>query len=186
MKKLVDELESLAESVWFADEGKAAGVVGASEFCHLVGRLGVAIDNLRGDAKVRHDAALEAYWADKARDFAKAAPESEHAVRTVDENMAISRAAVGIETEYCKFLRLLDAFALEFLRLATRFFHARFKDGDVSFKCHDLVACKKQAESLKRLAGAVEEFEHGGCNVEDIHAAIIAYTNEVWGSRAAK
>ena len=177
LAELVGELERLAESVWLADEPETASGVSASELCDLMGSLGIAIDDMKSRAKVRHDAALEAYWADKAREFAKTSPEGEHAVRTVDENMAISRAAVGIDAKLREFLRLLEAFALEFFHLVGRLFQSRFEDGDITFESGDLVSCKKHAEALKRLAGAIEEFEHGDYAVYDFHAASIAYSN---------
>ena len=105
---LIDELESLAERFWRADDCKTADAIGASELCHLVGRFGEAVNRARGYAKVRYNAALEAYWADKARDFAKTSPEGEHAVRAIDENMAKTLRRIGSQEELLHVFRRYD------------------------------------------------------------------------------
>lgn len=175
MEELVGELERLAERLWSADELKSATGVGATELCQLLGRLGEAVGRVRSDAEIGYRAALEAYWADKAGNFAKAAPQGEDAVRTVDENMAISSAAVGIRTKHGEVLRLLDAFAMEFVGLALDVYKPHFGDGEIFFECGNLFAAQERTESLKRLARAIDELEKGECGL-DVHAAIIAYT----------
>ena len=177
MKELIDELESLAEGFWLADEAEATGGIGALELYDFMDRFGHAVYDARTRAKVRYNAALEAYWTNEARDFAKTAPEGERAVRTIDENMAISRAAVGIDAKFGEFLRLLDVLAVEFIHLVSRLFQVRFETGYVSFESGDLVACKKQAEALKTFAGMIEKFEEGDYAIDDFHAASIAYSN---------
>lgn len=176
---LIDELESLAERFWRADDCKTADAIGASELCHLVGRFGEAVNRARGYAEVRYNAALEAYWADKARDFAKTSPEGEHAVRAIDENMAISRAAVELEAKRGEFLRLLDLLALEFIDIALRCNKPRLYGFQIVFECLDVLAIKKRAEALKRLARTVDELEYSDDFFTSVHAAIIAYSNEL-------
>lgn len=176
---LIDELESLAERFWLADEPETASGVGASELFHIVGRFGEAVNRARGYAKVRYDAALEAYWADKARDFAKTSPEGERAVRTIDENMTISRAAVELDAKRGELLRLIELLAFEFLDIALRCSKPLLYGFQIVFECQDLLAIKKRAEALKRLARTVEELEYGDDDFTRVHAEIIAYSNEL-------
>ena len=75
MEELVGELERLAKRLWRADEMESAAGVGATELCQLLGILGVAVGRVRSNAEVGYRAALEAYWADKAGNFAKAFPQ---------------------------------------------------------------------------------------------------------------
>lgn len=180
---LVGELERLADSLWGADESEAARRGWTRDLCNLVALAGAASDAAAREAEVGHRAALEAYWADKARDFAKAAPEGEGAVRAVDENMAISLAAAKLLAEHRDFLDALDFLAQEFIRLALEFCKATASGGEVAFESGDLAAAKKRADALKRLAEAVDAFGDAK-DVEKVHAAIIAYSNACGNERA--
>ena len=176
--ELVGELERLAHNVWIGDEPEGACIVGASDFCSLIGEVGIAIVDARRKAEIRYRAALEAFWADEARHFAESTPQGEGAVRTVDENMAIAFAAVRVSAKRGEFLRLLDFFAMEFVKLALAFFEPRPDGGEVVFECRDFLAAKKSAEAMKRLAGAIDELSRSDCYVKDVHDAIIAYCHE--------
>ena len=175
MEELVSELERLTDRLWGTDESEAARRSWTRDLCDFVARAGAAADRAARDAEIRHRAALEAYWADKARDFAKSAPEGEDAVRTVDENMAISRAAVKLLAEHGDFLDLLGVFTHGLVRLALESGEAVVRDGEIVFECRDLLAAKKRASALKRLAQFIDDFWKGECGL-DVHAAIIAYT----------
>lgn len=171
---LVGELERVAVRLWLAVEPKVAAGFAAADMCDLMGKLGVAVNRARGDAEVAYGAALEAYWADKARRFAEAAPQGEGAVHTVDEYMAVCHAAVKLEAQRGKFLQVLDAFALEFLRLALDFCQPRACDCEIVFECRDLTAAEKRANALREIAGVIDHCR----KVEDCgkaHEQIIAY-----------
>ena len=178
LEELVDKLKSLFDLIWSADEMKSATGSGAADFCDLVGKVGVAVRDVRAEAQVAYHAALEAYWADKARGFAVAAPDGKGAVHPIDEYMAISRAAVELDTKLGEFLCLIDAFAMEFISLSLKFYQPRFCGRDIEFECRDVFTCKKQADALKRLARAIEELE-GGYDHVKIHDAIIQYCGEI-------
>ena len=183
MKELVDKLQGLAYDFWTTDKPESARQIGASYICHLVGYVGVAIDRARGEAEIRYRAALEAFWTDQARRFAEVSPQGEGAVHAIDKNMAIASAAFRIHAQRGEFLRLLDLFAMEFVKLAIAFYEPRLDGGEVMFECRDFLTAKKRAEAMKRLAGAIDGFANSNCNVEDIHEAIIAYSTDAGESR---
>lgn len=177
MVELVDELERLANGLWCGGKSESAASIGASDIYDVIGKLGVAIDRARREAEVRHKAALEAFWADKARLFAVSAPKGENAVRSVDQNMAISVAAVRLDAQRGEFLRLLDLFAMEFVALALDFYKPTFEVGEICFKCRDFAAAEKRARALKRLAAGIDELKDG-YDVGKTHELIITYSNE--------
>lgn len=183
MRELVDELERLANDVWFGNESESARRIEASDFCNLVSKVGESVAGMRDKAEIRYRAALEAFWADKARHFAESAPQGESAMRTVDANMAVAFAAVRIDTQRGELLRLLDFFALEFIKLTLAFYEPGVHCCEVEFECRDFLAAKKRVEAMKRLAGAIDGFANSNCNVEDIHKAIIAYSTDAGESR---
>ena len=185
MKELVNKIESLAHDVWTTEESESARQIGASNFCQLIGEVGVAIDRARGEAEIRYRAAFEAFWTDQARHFAEVSPQGEGAVHAIDKNMAIASAAVRISAQRGEFLRLLDLFAMEFVKLAIAFYEPCLDGGEIAFKCGDVLTAKKRAEAMKRLAGAIDDLSRSDCNADDVHDAIIAYCNEV-GSPAER
>lgn len=177
MRELVDKIESLAHDIWTTDEPEPARQIGASHFCQCIGEVGVAIDRARGEAEIRYRAALEAFWTDQARHFAEVSPQGEGTMRAIDKNMAIVSAAVRIRAQRGEFLRLLNLFAMEFVKLAIAFYEPCLNGGDVVFECRDFLTAKKRAEAMKRLAGAIEDLSRSDCGVDDVHGAIIAYCN---------
>lgn len=178
MKELIDKLESLTHDIWFADKPESARQIGASHFCQLIGEVGVLIADARGEAEIRYHAALEAFWTDQARHFAEVSPQGEGTMHAIDKNMAIVSAAVRICAQRGEFLKMLDLFAMEFVKLAIAFYEPRLDGGEVMFECRDFFAAKKRAEAVKRLAGAIEELSRPGCNVDKVHDAIIAYCTD--------
>ena len=174
LEELVGKLESLLDRIWNADELKSATGSGAVDLCDLVGEVGVAVHDLRGKAEVAYRTALEAYWADKAGCFAETTPKGKGSVDTIDEYMAISRAAVELASQHGKFLRLVDALALEVVSLALDFYKPAFKCDDIVFECRDTFAAQKHANALKCLARTIDDLKDGYDSVK-VHDAIIAY-----------
>lgn len=170
---LIDELA--AGRVETAGNGETVGTAGrwAGDVCRVMCLALDIISTCCLDCKVGKDAALEADRADKAGDGAEADPQGVGGV-AADRNELVSGAEVEAGTKRVQILRLLDAFALEFVGLALEFYKPRFGDGEIFFQCGDLLAAQKRAEALKRLAGAIDKFKHGDCTVDDFHAAIIA------------
>ena len=175
MKELVDKFESLTDDIWLRDKAEATRHIGASHLCQLIGEVGVAVADARGEAEIRYRAALEAFWTDQARHFAEVSSQGEGTMHAIDKNMAIVSAAVRIRAKRGEFLRLLDLFAMEFVKLAIAFYEPRLDRGEVMFECRDLLTAKKRAEAMKRLAGAIEDLSRSDCGVDDVHDAIIAH-----------
>lgn len=179
MRDLVDKLESLAHDIWSTDKPESARQIGAAHFCQLIGEVGVLIADARGEAEIRYRAALEAFWTDQARHFAEVSPQGEGTMHTIDKNMAIAFAAVRIRAQHGEFRRLLDLFAMEFVKLAIAFYEPRLDGDELVFECRDFLTAKKRAEAMKRLAGAIEDLSRSDCGVNDVHDAIIAYCNDL-------
>lgn len=178
MKELIDKLESLAHDIWLTDKPEFAQLIGASDFCHLIGEVGVFVDRARAEAEVRYRAALEAFWADESRHFAEVTSKGEGTVQAVDKNMAIASAAVRIRAQRGEFLKMLDLLAMEFVKLALAFFKPRLDFGKVEFECGNFFAAQEHAEAMKRFAGAIDELSRSDCSVDKVHAVIIAYCND--------
>lgn len=174
--ELVDELESIAERFWSADEAEAAAIMRTADVCavlELVYGYAVAAHPVEEIDKL---AALEADRAEKARRLIGLGSGTAQGINGhVSDGDAAELAAQG-KAFFDRYQTIVlgRVLALEIGKFALDLFKPTFEDGLIGFKRIDALAAQKQAEALKWLATRVEELECGNCGM-DVHDVIIAY-----------
>lgn len=176
---LVDELVESFEKV--SADGKAIRTAGrwAGDVCRIIG---MAVDHVVWnplDADVGKDPAFKADGADEARRVTTPLPEGIDGRAGRDGDASVVVPEVKLRTKRGEFRRLLDFFAMEFVKLAIALYEPRLDGGEVMFECRDFLTAKKRAEAMKRLAGAIEDLSRSDCGVDDVHDAIIAHFNNL-------
>ena len=176
---LVDELVESFEKI--SADGKAIRTAGrwTGDVCRMIG---MAVDHVVWpilNADVGKDSTFKADGADEARRVTTPLPESIDGRAGRDGDASVVVPEVKQRTKRGEFRRLLELFAMEFVKLALAFYEPRLDGGEVMFECRDFLTAKKRAEAMKRLAGAIEDLSHSGCSVDDVHGAIIAYCNDL-------
>lgn len=176
---LVDELVESFEKV--SENSKFIRTAGrwAGDVCRLVATTADLVVWHPLDADVSKDAAFKTDGADEARRGATSLPEGIDGRTGRDGDASVVVPEVKQRAQRGEFRRLLDLFAMEFVKLAIAFYEPRLDGGEIAFECRDVLTAKKRAEAMKRLAGAIDELSHSDCGVDDVHDAIIAYCNEV-------
>lgn len=174
---LVDELVESFEKV--SVDGKAVRTAGrrAGDVCRIIGMVVDHVVWLKLDADVGKDPTFKADGADEARRVTTPLPEGVDGRAGRDGDVSVVVPEVKLRTKRGEFRRLLDLFAMEFVKLAITFYEPRLDGDELVFECRDFLAAKKRAEAMKRLAGAIEDLSRSDCGVNDVHDAIIAYCN---------